>query len=190
MQLKTVKNQIINLGYIKYSSHFKHIIGEHKMKKEEMIVTMNNRFKGMNEAGVEALFNIIMLIPDKERWMASTTSERIAELDALKAQRELEEAHAKEQAQAESDQRAAEKRNQLYRDFAKMFDAINTVDIPERYDISTEEIKAIDFICGGVAKCFPEYALSAASKYFSYGFANGMKYVKAQAKKVIKNGSH
>ena len=40
------------------------------MKKEEMIATMTNRFEGMNEAGVEALFNIIMLIPDKERWMA------------------------------------------------------------------------------------------------------------------------
>ena len=160
------------------------------MKKEEMVATMTNRFEGMNAAGVEALFNIIMLIPNKERWMASTTPERIAELDALKAQRELEEAQAKEQTQAETDQRAEEKRNQLYYDFAKMFNAIHTVDIPERYDISTEEIKAIDFICGGIAKCFPEYALSAASKYFSYGFANGMKYAKAQAKKSIKKGSH
>lgn len=74
------------------------------MKKEEMIATMTNRFEGMNEAGVEALFNIIMLIPDKERWMASTTPERIAELDALKVQREQEEKQAKEQAQAEADQ--------------------------------------------------------------------------------------
>lgn len=186
MQLKPVKNQIINLGYIKYGSYFKHIIGEHKMKKEEMIATMTNRFEGMNTTGVEALFNIIMLIPAKERWMASTTPERIAELDTLKAQSELEEAKAKEQAQAEADQRAEEKRNQLYHDFAKMFDAIHTIDIPERYDIGTEEIKAIDFICGGVARCFPEYALSAASKYFSYGFANGMKYAKAQVKKAIK----
>lgn len=161
------------------------------MKKEEMIATMTNRFEGMNEAGVEALFNIIMLIPNKERWMASTTPERIAELDALKAQREQEEAQAKEAASREADQRAEEKRNQLYHDFAKMFDAIHTVDIPERYDIGTEEIKAIDFVCGGVARCFPEYALDVANKYFSYGFANGMKCAKAQArKKAQKKGSH
>lgn len=161
------------------------------MKKEEMIATMTNRFEGMNEAGVEALFNIIMLIPDKERWMASTTPERIAELDALKAQREQEEKQAKEQAQAEAEQREIEKRNQLYHDFAKMFDAIHTVDIPARYDIGTEEIKAIDFICGGVARCFPEYALAVANKYFCYGFANGMKCAKAQArKKAQKKGSH
>ena len=54
-----------------------------------------------------------------------------------------------------------------------------------------EEIKAIDFICGGVARCFPEYALGVANKYFSYGFANGMKCAKAQArKKAQKKGSH
>ena len=160
------------------------------MKREEMIATMTNRFEGMNEAGVEALFNIIMLIPDKERWMASTTPERIAELDALKVQREQEEKQAKEQAQAEADQRAEEKRNQLYHDFAKMFDAIHTVDIPSRYDLSLDEFQTIDYICGGVSKCFPEYALSVANKYFSYGFANGMKCAKAQARKKAKKGSH
>lgn len=153
------------------------------MKREEMIAAMTDRLEGMNEAGVKVLFDIFTLLPEKERWMASTTPERIAELDALKAQRELEEAQAKEQAQAEADQRAEEKRNQLYHDFAKMFDAIHTIEIPERYDIGAEEIKAIDFICGGVSKCFPEYALSVASKYFNYGFAKGIKCAKAQKKR-------
>lgn len=130
------------------------------MKKQEMITQMNNRFSNMNEASVEALFNIIMLIPDQKSWMA---------FESQKA-----------------DQQAEAKRNQLYKDFSKMFDAINTVDIPLRYDIGIEEIKAIDFVCGGIIKCFPEYALSVANNYFSYGFANGMKYAKTQARKKAK----
>lgn len=150
------------------------------MKREKMIATMNNRFEGLNEAGVEALFNIVMIIPEKERWMASTTPERIAELDALKEQKELEEAQAKEAAV----QKAEMKRNQIYHDHAKMFDAINTVDIPVRYDLGIDEIRAIDYICGGISKCFPEYAFDVANKYFCYGFAKGLKCAKAQAKKA------
>lgn len=72
-----------------------------------------------------------------------------------------------------------------------MFDAIHTVEIPARYDLGSNEIQAIDYICGGVAKCFPEYAFAVANKYFCYGFANGMKCAKAQArKKAQKKGSH
>lgn len=161
------------------------------MKREEMIAAMTDRLEGMNEAGVKVLFDIFTLLPEKERWMASTTPERIAELDALKEQREQEEALAKEAAEKEAEQRAEEKRNQLYHDFAKMFDAIHTIEIPERYDIGTEEIEALDFVCGNVSKCFPEYTLWLSSNCFSYGFAKGMKYAKAQArKKAQKKGSH
>ena len=153
-------------------------------KKKEMSAQMNNRFNNMNEAGVEALFNIIMQIPDRERWMVSTSLERIAELDSLDAKRELEEKMVKKQQQEEAEQQANAKRNKLYNDFARMFDAINTVDIPLRYDLGIEEIKAIDFVCGNIIKCFPEYALSVANNYFCYGFANGMKYAKTQARKT------
>ena len=152
-------------------------------KKEEMIATMINRLEGMNEAGVEVLFDLVMLIPDRERWMASTPPERIAELDAIKVQREQEAALEKEKADKEAQQIADAKRNQIYLDHARMFNAIKTIDVPIRYDLSIEEILAIDFVCGGISRCFPEYAYSVAGKYFKYGFVKGVRYVKAQSKK-------
>ena len=160
------------------------------MKKEEMIATLNERFNSMNEEGVEALFNIIMAIPDRERWMATTTPERIAELDALKVQRELEEKKAREQAQEESEQRFTERRNQAYHDYARMFDAINAVKIPARYDINTGEITAIDCVCGEVSRYFPDYMLNVVNHSFCYGFVKGSRYAKAQAKKQSKKESH
>ena len=160
------------------------------MKKEEMIQTLNNRFEGMNEEGVKFLYDIIMIIPERERWMASTTPERIAELDALKAQKELEEKQEKERKQAEADQQYTDRRNQAYHEHAKVFDKIFSVEIPSRYDIGTEEIKAIDCVCGELIKCFSDYALKAAHYYFNYGFAQGSRCAKNQAKKGIKKGSH
>ena len=152
-------------------------------KKVEMITAMKNRFEGMNETGVEALFDLVMLIPDRERWMETTTSERIAELDAIKVQREQEAAQEKERADKEAQQKEDEKRNQIYLDHARMFNAIKTIDMPTRYDLCIEEIRAIDFVCGGVSRCFPEYAYSVSDKFFKYGFVKGMRYAKAQAKK-------
>ena len=154
--------------------------------KEEMITTIANRLEGMNEAGVKVLFDIVMLVPDRERWMASTSPERIAELDAIKAQREQEEALEKERAAKEARQIAEEKRNQIFIDHARMFNAIETINVPTRYDLCIEEILAVDFVCGGISQCFPEYAYSVASKYFNYGFVKGVRYAKAQAKKKQK----
>lgn len=152
-------------------------------KKAGMITAITNRLEGLNEAGVEVLFDIVMLLPDRERWKATTTPERIAELDAIKAQHEQEAAQAKEKENKEARQKEAEKRNQVYLEHARMFNAIKTVDIPTRYDLCVEEIRAIDFVCGGVSRCFPEYSYSVAGKYFHYGFVKGMRCAKAQAKK-------
>ena len=153
------------------------------MKKEEMIATMSNRIEGMNEEGVKFFFDLMMIIPEKERWMASTTPERIAELDALKEKQELEEKQEKERKQAEADQKYTDRRNQAYHNHAKVFDAANTVDIPSRYDIGTDEIQAIDCVCGEVSRMFPDYMLKAAHYFFCYGFAQGSRYAKNQAKK-------
>ena len=151
--------------------------------KEEMIASIINRLNAMNETGVTSLFDIIMLIPIRERWMASTSQERIAELDAIAAQREKEEAQKKEMVEKEAQQKADAKRTQIYHDYARMFNAIDNVEIPTRYDLSVGEIQAIDFVCGGVRRYFPEYAYSVANKYFDYGFVKGMRYATACAKK-------
>ena len=156
------------------------------MKKEEMIATLNERLSNMNEAGVEALFNIIIPISEKERWQATTTPERIAELDALNQQKELAEKNAKAEARHQKELQ----RNQVYTEYAKMFDAINSINIPSRYDISTGEIKAIDLVCGEISRCFPQYAFDVANYYFCYGFVKGSRYAKAQAKKKVKKESH
>lgn len=148
-------------------------------KKEEMITNITKRLESMNETGVTSIFNLLGLIPDKERWMASTSQERIAELDAIEAQRERDVKYEKEKA-------AEAKRNQLYLDHARMFSAIKSINIPTRYDLGIEEIRAIDFICGGISRCFPEYAYSVACKYFKYGFVKGLRYGTAQAKKKQK----
>ena len=148
-------------------------------KKEEMITSITNRLETMNETGVTALYDLITIIPVKERWLASTSKERIAELDAIAAQREQE----KEQKTEEAKQRTAAKREQVYHDYAKMFNAIKNVEIPTRYDLMIDEIQAIDFICGEVRRCFPEYAYSVACKYFKYGFVKGQRYAMARAKK-------
>ncbi len=153
------------------------------VKKEEMITSITNRLEEMNETGVTALYDFITLFPLKERWMASTSKERIAELDAIKAQREQEAAQEKERAAKEAEAKATEKREQIYRDYAGMFSAIKKVKIPTRYDLSIGEIEAIDFVCGEISRCFPEYAYSVASKYFDYGFVKGMRYATAQSKK-------
>ena len=156
------------------------------MKKEEMIATMNERFSSMNEAGVEALFNIIMPISERERWQATTTPERIAELDALNQQQEFQEKQAKEEARQQKELQ----RNQTYIDHARMFDAINSIHIPARYDISTDEIMAIDLVCGEISRCFPQYTFDVANYYFCYGFVKGSRYAKSQAKKKVKKESH
>ena len=52
----------------------------------------------MNAAGVEMFYSIFKLFPDREQWMASTTPERIAELDAIEALRKQEEENEKEKA--------------------------------------------------------------------------------------------
>ena len=64
-----------------------------------------------------------------------------------------------------------------------MFNAIKTIDVPTRYDLEIGEIQAIDCICGGISRYFPEYAFSVAGNYFKYGFVKGMRYAKAKAKK-------
>lgn len=158
-------------------------------KKEEMIASIINRLEEMNESGVNALYDFITVFPVKERWMASTSKERIVELDAIEAQREQEAAQEKERTAKEAEEKATAKRKQLYRDYARMFNAINTVDIPTRYDMTIGEIEAIDFVCGEVRRYFPEYAFSVANKYFDYGFVNGMRCAKArtQQKKNRKN---
>ena len=61
--------------------------------------------------------------------------------------------------------------------------AIESVHLPTRYDLGIEEIRAIDYVCGGASRCFPEYAFSVAGMYFDYGFVKGMRYAKAQFKK-------
>ena len=152
-------------------------------KKKEMITSITNRLKEMNEAGVTALYDFITVFPVKERWMASTSKERIAELDAIEAQREQEAAQEKERTAKEAEEKATAKREQIYRDYAGMFNAIKKVKMPTRYDLSIGEIEAIDFVCGEISRCFPEYAYSVASKYFDYGFVKGMRCAKAQAKK-------
>ena len=156
------------------------------MKKEEMIAAMNDCFNNMNDAGVEALFNIIMPISEKERWQATTSPERIAELDALNLQKEIQEKQEKEEARQQKELQ----RNQTYLDHARMFDAINSVSIPARYDISTDEIKAIDLVCGEISRCFPQYAFDVANYYFCYGFVKGSRYARALAKKKSKKESH
>lgn len=155
-------------------------------KRDEMIASITKRLESMNETGVASIFNLIGLIPDRERWMASTSQERIAELDAIEAQREQDAEYEKEKAVKEAREATEAKRNQFYLDHARMFSAIKTVTIPTRYDLSTEEIRAIDFVCGGISRCFPEYAYSVACKYFKYGFVKGLRYGTAQAKKKQK----
>lgn len=156
------------------------------VKKKEMITSIINRLENMNETGVSFLFDLIMLIPNKERWLASTSQERIAELDAIEAQRKQEDERKKEQASKEAQEAAEAKRNQIYLDHARMFNAIKVIDIPTRYDLSIAEMEAIDIICGGISRCFPEYAYSAAYNYFKYGFVKGSRYATAQAKKKQK----
>ena len=118
--------------------------------------------------------------------MTSTSQERIAELDAFAAQHEQEAAMEKEKKAREAQQIADAKREQIYRDHARMFNAIKTVNIPSRYDLSIGEIEAIDFVCGEIRRYFPEYAYSVACKYFDYGFVKGMRYATARAKKKHK----
>ena len=118
--------------------------------------------------------------------MASTSQERIAELDEIAAQREQEAAQEKEKAKKEAQQIADAKREQIYHDCARMFNAIKNVEIPTRYDLTVGEIQAIDFICGEIHRFFPEYAYSVACKYFDYGFVKGMRYATARAKKKHK----
>lgn len=156
------------------------------MKKEEMITTMNKRFSGMNETGVEFIYNIIMAIPQNERWMLETTQERIAELDAITKQKELK----AKQAEQEAYQQQLLEKDCVYSEHAKLFDTINSVDIPTRYDLSTDDIMAIDKVCGEISRCFPEYALGVAHNYFNYGFAMGSKCTLAAVKKTTKKGSH
>lgn len=148
-------------------------------KKNEMIAAIANRLEELNEAGATALFNLIMLFPDKEHWKASTSPERLAELEAIEVQCEQERIQAAKEAQ----QTKEATRKQLYLDHARMFNAIDTVDVPTRYDLCVGEIRAIDFICGGISRCFPDYAYSVACKYFKYGFVKGTRYATACAKK-------
>lgn len=167
------------------SEHAKSFDGNYPAaaKKKEMIASITNRLEEMNEAGVTALYDFITAFPLKERWMASTSKERIAELDAIKAQREQEAAQEKERAAKEAEEKATSKREQIYRDYAGMFSAINKVKMPTRYDLTVGEIQAIDLVCGEIRRFFPEYAYSVAGKYFDYGFVKGMRYAKARAKK-------
>ena len=130
--------------------------------KEEMITTIMSCLNKMNETGVRAMFDMVLLFSDKERWRASTSLERIAELDAIKAQRERERELEKEKAAKETQRKADEKRNQIYLDHARMFRAIESIHVPTRYDLCVEEIQAIDYVCGEVRRCFPEYAYSVA----------------------------
>jgi len=52
--------------------------------------------------------------------------------------------------------------------------------------MSIEEIKAIDILCGGISKYYPDYAFDVAIHYFSHGFVKGTRYAKAQIKKKQK----
>ena len=148
------------------------------MKKEEMITTMNERFSNMTEEGVQALFNIIMSIPERERWLLTTTPERLAELDALAKQKEQEEAQKKE----EEHQECVQYREQFITEHAKLFDAINSVSVPTRYDIGNEDVAAIDFVHGKMLKMFPE-TFGAYMDFFKYGFLKGMRYATNEMKR-------
>ncbi len=152
-------------------------------RKEEMISGITSYLDGMNEAGMTFWHDLLMSIPVKERWMASTTKEHITELDAISAQYEKEEAQKKEMVEKEAQQKADAKREQIYHDYARMFNTIKKVEIPTRYDLTIGEIEAIDSVCGGIRHYFPEYALSVACKYFKYGFVKGIRYATAQSKK-------
>ena len=61
--------------------------------------------------------------------------------------------------------------------------AIESVRVPTQYDLRVEEIRAIDYVCGGASRCFPEYAFSVAGMHFDYGFVKEMRYAKVQFKK-------
>ncbi len=154
-------------------------------KKEELITSITALLEGMNETGVTFWNDLIMSIPVKEQWLASTSQERIDELNAIAAQREQKAAQEKEKAAMEARQMADAKREQYFRDYARMFNAIKTVDVPIRYDLSIGEIRAIDFSCGEISRFYPEYAYSVACKYFKYGFVKGQRYATARAKKKM-----
>ena len=138
--------------------------GVNATPKEEMIATIMNRLEKMNEAGVKALFDMVMLFSDREWWMESTTMEE-------------------EEAAREAQRIADEKRKQFYFDHARMFRAIESVHVPARYDLGIEEIRAIDYVCGGASRFFPEYAFSVEGMYFDYGFVKGVRWGKAGVKR-------
>lgn len=67
-------------------------------------------------------------------------------------------------------------RKRFYIDHVRMFRAIESGPVPTRYDLRVEEIRAIDYVCGGASRCFPEYAFSVAGMYFDYGFVKGVRW--------------
>ena len=118
--------------------------------------------------------------------MLTTTPERIAELDALQKQKDLEEAQAKEEELTRLKLEHIQAQEQCRTTNAKLFNAISSVVIPGRYDLGIEDMEAIDFVNGNIKRCFPNYVFSASYAFYKYGFLKGTRYAKAEAKRKAK----
>lgn len=81
------------------------------MKKEEMIAAINERFNGLTEEGVGKFFGFIMAWDVQERYLETTTPERLAELKAIE-----EKEQAEEKAQEEAILREREEYDALPKD--------------------------------------------------------------------------
>lgn len=153
------------------------------MNKKEMITVLNNKLEQMTEKGIQTISDIVTAMMEcDERYLLSTSQERIAELNAIELQKTIDKEKAKEDAY----QNQIILRNQTYVKYAKVFDAINTVNIPTRYDLKTDEIEAIDLVNGNILRFCPQETLDISRACFKYGFVKGTRYAKVAEKRKEK----
>ena len=153
-----------------------------------MILSLNNLMENLNEEGVELIYNCVGIfeLDKQERYLTTTSPERIVELKAIEEKGKK----CKEQEKELKAIEVEEYRNEYLTKHSKLYKTIEQVKIENlRYDLGIEDIEAIDFKYGNIKNIFPQYVFEASYDFFKYGFLKGTRFAANEAKRKMANAT-
>ena len=152
------------------------------MDHKELIEKLNTVINNLNDEGLMLINYLVGDMHKVEKYNITTSSERISEIKAEEAERRAEKKEAKEKAMYKRmREEVKERKNKIAslegreKVFWRKIERIQKMDI-SRYNMKTSDVYFM-------AELYKNNLINASQSIFYFGFYQGMRYLKNQARK-------
>ena len=152
------------------------------MDHKELIEKLNTVINNLNDEGLILINYLVGDMHKVEKYNITTSSERISEIKAEEAERRAEKKEAKEKAMYKRmREEVKERKNKIAslegreKVFWRKIERIQKMDI-SRYNMKTSDVYFM-------AELYKNNLINASQSIFYFGFYQGMRYLKNQARK-------